>query len=152
MGQDRYVDPDRRLPGFDGSMLTGALLTLFGYLIPWFKQSPRYQWSYSGWNYASLSSGGGWTLWTFVFILAAIVASFWARTILGAAMTALTAAVGTLVFSLAVVAASFGAIGERSSSNAVADMPFGLGLPLLAVGLGLLVATACRDIALNADR
>ncbi|MFI9526163.1 hypothetical protein [Micromonospora rosaria] len=39
----------------DGVMLTAALITLGGYLLPWFKQSPRYQWWYSGWEYASLS-------------------------------------------------------------------------------------------------
>ncbi|WP_428965116.1 hypothetical protein [Micromonospora fluostatini] len=130
----------------DGVMLTAALIALGGYLLPWFKQSPRYQWWYSGWEYASLSTGGGWTLWTFAWILLAVVVSFWAGDSVPAAMTGVVAGVGTLVFSLAVVAASFGAVGERSALNPVAGMPFGIGLPVLATGAGLLLAAGCRAI------
>lgn len=128
-------------------MLFAALLALAGYLLPWFRVSSGYSWSYSGWSYASLSTGGGWTLITFAFLLVALVAAFWSRTVVAAAMTALTAAIGTLVMALAVVAASFANIGPRDNSNAVAERPFGIGLPLLAIGVGLLIATACRDIA-----
>ncbi|MEU1808264.1 hypothetical protein [Micromonospora aurantiaca (nom. illeg.)] len=136
-----------RLAGLDGLMLFAALLTLAGYLLPWFRQSPGHHWWYSGWEFATLSGGGGWTLWTFAFVLVAVGASFWARDAAEVAMIALAAAIGTLVMSLAVVAASFGSAGSRDNLNAVTDMPFGAGLPFLAVGLGLLIATACRDIA-----
>ncbi|RFS43478.1 hypothetical protein D0Q02_27515 [Micromonospora craniellae] len=147
MTQDKGAEGRGRLAGLDGVMLLATMLTLFGYLLPWFRQSSRSRWSYSGWEYASLSTGGGWTLWTFAFLLVAVVVSFWARTAVEAAMTALAAGIGALVMILAVVAASFGNIGRRDDLNSIAELPFGLGLPLLAVGLGLLIATACRDIA-----
>lgn len=147
MTAEKDLERGRRLAGLDGAMLGATLLTLAGYLLPWFKVSSGHRWSYSGWGYASLSTGGGWTLTTFAFIVVALVASFWARTVTAAAMTALTAAIGTLVMALTVVAASFGNIGPRDNSNAVAERPFGIGLPLLAIGLGLLIATACRDLA-----
>ncbi|MER5458304.1 hypothetical protein ABT008_26395 [Micromonospora sp. NPDC002389] len=130
MTQDKGVDGPGRLAGLDGVMLFATMLTLFGYLLPWFRQSPRHQWWYSGWEYASRSTGGG-----------------WARTVVEAAMAALAAGIGTLVMTVAVVAASFGNIGRRDNLNSVAELPFGLGLPLMAVGLGLLIAAACRDLA-----
>ncbi|MFI7026241.1 hypothetical protein ACIBMZ_26340 [Micromonospora sp. NPDC049900] len=147
MTQDKGADGRSRLAGFDGVMLLATMLILVGYLLPWFRQSPRHLWWYSGWEYASLSTGGGWTLWTFAFLLVAVVTSFWARTVVEAAMAALAAGIGTLVMACAVVAASFGNIGRRDNLNSVAELPFGLGLPLMAVGLGLLIATACRDVA-----
>ncbi|WP_434739787.1 hypothetical protein [Micromonospora sp. SH-82] len=144
-------DPGRRLAGLDGVMLFAAVLSIAGYLLPWFQRSPRHRWWYSGWEYLTLSSGGGWTWWPLAFLAVVVVTSFWARSAFEAAMAALAAGVGALVLTLAVVAASFGGIGERSSLNSVTDLPFGIGLPTLGVGLGLVIATACRDIA-TADR
>ncbi|MGC5051978.1 hypothetical protein ACLQ2S_11070 [Micromonospora sp. DT48] len=130
----------------DVGMLMSTLLILVGYLMPWFRKGRRYQWSFSGWEYASLSSGGGWTLLTFAWLLLAALAALWAQTSVAAAMAAMVAAIGTLVTALAVVAASFAMIGERSALDYVAELPFEAGIPLMAVGLGLLMATSCRAI------
>jgi hypothetical protein len=138
--------PGRSLFAVDGGMLVATLLTLAGYLLPWFRKGSGYAWSFSGWAYASLSDGGGWTLLTFGWLLLAGGAALLAGRSVAAAMTGVVAAVGTLVISLAVVAASFAVVGEQTALNPVAQLPFGVGLPVLATGLGLLLATSCRAI------
>ncbi|WP_341716849.1 hypothetical protein QQG74_23160 [Micromonospora sp. FIMYZ51] len=135
-----------RLFAVDVGMLVATLTTLFGYLMPWFSRSERALWSFSGWEYASLSDGGGWTLLTFGWLVLAAGAALCARRSMVAAMTGMVAAVGTLVTALAVVAASFAMLGEASSLNAVVERPFGIGLPVMAAGVGLLLATSCRAI------
>ncbi|GIJ31851.1 hypothetical protein SAMN05216284_101464 [Micromonospora sediminimaris] len=132
----------------DIGMLLATLLALVGYLLPWFRPRPRAQWSFSGWAYASLSdgSGGGWTLLTFGWLLLAAGAALWARQVMAAAMAGMVAAVGTLVTAMAVVSASFGMIGERSALDYVTELPFGAGIPIMAAGIGLLLATSCRAI------
>ncbi|SCL31045.1 hypothetical protein [Micromonospora inyonensis] len=134
------------LLAIDGGMLVATLLTLAGYLLPWFRKGSGYAWSFSGWAYASLSDGGGWTLLTFGWLLVAGGAALLARGSTAAAMTGVVAAMGTLVTSLAVVAASFAVVGEQTALNPVAQLPFGVGLPVMATGLGLLLATSCRAI------
>jgi hypothetical protein len=133
-------------------ILVGGVAALAGYLLPWFKISSSYEWWFSGWEYAALSSGGGWTLLTIAWLLLAIGAGGWARTEPAAAMTALVTGVGGLVFALAVVAVSVGEMPDRGSLNWVGLMPFGLGLPLMAGGFGLLLAASVRAIAANAGR
>ncbi|WP_327029092.1 hypothetical protein OG989_29215 [Micromonospora sp. NBC_01740] len=142
------AEQNSRLPLFaiDVGMLVATLLTLAGYLMPWFRPSSRAIWSFSGWAYASLSDGGGWTLLTFGWLLLAAMAALWARRSVVAAMTGMVAAVGTLVTALSVVAASFAVIGEQSSLDLMARLPFDIGLTVLAIGLGLLLATSCRAI------
>jgi hypothetical protein len=145
------VDEAQHLkPSPDYAMLCGAIAATLGYLLPWFKQSDSYEWWFHGWGYASLSNGGGWTLMTFVFLGLALVASLWAGRSAAAAMGGTVAAIASLVFALAVVAASFSAVPERSSINYITRFPFGIGIPLLAVGLGLLVAGGARAIARTA--
>lgn len=139
-------DPPRPVLGVDQGMLLATLLTLAGYLLPWFRKGSAYQWSYSGWEYASLGDGGGWTSVTFGWLVLAAGAALFARRHVGAALTGVVAAIGTLVFSLAVVAASFGSMGERTTLNSLTEMPFDAGLPLLATGLGLLLATSVRAV------
>ncbi|RKR90613.1 hypothetical protein BDK92_4991 [Micromonospora pisi] len=133
-------------------MLGGSLIALLGYLVPWFKQSGSYDWSYSGWGYASLSNGGGWTLVTFAWLLLAFVASLWAGRSLAAAMTGVVGAVGAAFFALAVVAASFASIPEQTNTNYITEFPVNIGLPLLAGGLGLLFAGGCRAVAVSVVR
>jgi hypothetical protein len=137
--------PPRLRP--DYAMLAGAIAATLGYLLPWFKHGDSFEWWFDGWAYASLSNGGGWTLLTFAFLLMAVVASLWAGRSLAAAMWGVVGAVGSMVFALALVAASFSTIPERGSLNYITDLPFGLGLPLLAIGLGLLVAAGVRAVA-----
>ena len=132
-------------PAPDGLVVLGALLSLAGYLLPWFRIQSGYSWSFSGWAYASLSSGGGWTLITLGWLAVALVAALWARASAAAALTAVVAGVGGLVFALAVVAASFAEFrGGVGSSNWIAELPFGIGLPILALGLGLLLGGGMR--------
>lgn len=133
-------------------MLAGALLGLAGYLLPWFKVGPSYRWWYSGWEYASLSTGGGWTTTTIAWLVLAAAASLWAGRSVAAAMAGIVTAVGGLVSALTVVAASFAHMGERPNLNSVAEMPTEIGLPVLAGGLGLLFAGAIRAIVRHASR
>ncbi|WP_203417164.1 hypothetical protein [Jiangella ureilytica] len=133
-------------PAPDAALLAGSLIAVAGYLLPWFSQD-GYAWSYSGWAYASLSSGGGWTLLTLAFLAVAVVASLWAGRSLAAAMWSVVGTAGAGVFAPAVVAASFSHVSEGSALNYLASMPFDIGLPLLAVGLGLALAGGCRAIA-----
>ena len=139
-------------PAPDLAIVLGALLGLVGYVSPWFRVASGYDWSFSGWAYASLSSGGGWTLITFLWIALALVAGLWARTSPGAALTAVVGAIGGLFFAMAVVAVSFAEFRERGSLNWVGEMPFDIGLPLLAAGFGLLVAGGVRAVVRTTDR
>ena len=134
-------------PAPDGLVVAGALLSLAGYLLPWFKLQSGYSWSFSGWGYATLSTGGGWTLVTFAWLGLALVAGFWAKASAGAAMTAVTGAVGGLMFALAVIAASFAEFREQGSTNWIGELPFGPGLPVMAAGFGILLAAGMRAIA-----
>jgi hypothetical protein len=145
-------DRTRGASGLDGGMLLGTLVTLAGYLLPWFRRGAGYSWSYSGLEYATLSDGGGWTLLTFGWLLLALGAAPFARRRVAAAMTGVVAAVGALFTSLAVVAASFATLGEQSALNPVAQVPFGIGLPVLAAGLGLLLATSIRAVVRGGSR
>ncbi|GAA4638742.1 hypothetical protein GCM10023196_097690 [Actinoallomurus vinaceus] len=147
---DLRPDVDLR-PKPDAALLCGALATSAGYLLPWFKKGSSYEWSYSGWGYATLSNGGGWTLVTFAWLAVAIVASLWAGRSVAAAMWGVVGGVGAAVFALATVAASFSTVPERDSLNYVTELPLGIGLPILAGGLGLLLAGGIRAIALRAS-
>ncbi|MEV0393938.1 hypothetical protein [Polymorphospora rubra] len=59
-------------------------------------------------------------------------------------MTAVTAGIAGMFLALAVVAVSLGALPERTSINWVGELPFGIGLPLMALGFGLLFAAVLR--------
>lgn len=129
-------------PAPDPIVIAGALVSLAGYLLPWFKISERYRWWISGWGYTSVDSGGGWTLLTIVLLLVAAVAGVWARGSVAPAMIALVSGVAGMLFAVFVVAASFARFPDRSTVNWVGEMPFGLGLPLMALGMGTLLAGA----------
>ena len=132
----------------DSAIITGVLLTTVGYLLPWFRLTPRFEWWYSGTRY--LSEGAGWTWWVYVCLCLTLVAGLWARTSLEAAMAATAAAMAGAMFVTAVVAFSFAQYnGERYMSWAQ-DIPFGIGLPVLAAGFGLLAAACIRAVAANA--
>ncbi|MFY1596366.1 hypothetical protein [Micromonospora sp. WMMD737] len=124
----------------DVLLLVGTSTALLGYLIPWFRASERHLWSYSGWGY--LSVGGGWTTWVVLLLVTAIGASLWARRAVQFAQLAVGAAVAGMFLAGAVVAVSLGALPERSHINWVVELPFGMGLPLMAVGFGTVVAGA----------
>lgn len=129
-------------PAPDVLLLAGAVVALLGYLLPWFKVSDGNRWWYSGWNYLTFSTGGGWTWWTVVFLLVAIAASCWAGRVVELALVAAGAGTAAMFFAAAVVAVSLGAMPERSSSNWVGELPFGIGLPLMALGFGTIAAGA----------
>jgi hypothetical protein len=138
-------------PAPDAAIVLGALLSLAGYLLPWFRLQSGYSWSFSGWAYASLSTGGGWTLINFVWITVTLIAGLWARRSSGAATVAVVGGICGLFFALAVVAVSFAEFREQGSLNWVGEMPFDVGLPVLAAGLGLVVAGGVRAIVRTTD-
>jgi hypothetical protein len=129
----------------DATMLAGSLLALVGYMLPWFKVKSSYHWFYSGWAYVRQGPGSGWILWTLVWLLLAIVASLWARRSVTFAMAGMVGAVGVAVFTLFLVAASFAKIPEESVKS-ITEYPLAIGLPVLALGLGMQVAGGCRTI------
>jgi hypothetical protein len=137
-------------PAPDPAIVVGALLALAGYLLPWFREQQGYAWSYSGWTYASLSTGGGWTLITLFWLALPLVAGLWARSSSGAALTALVGTVAASFFASAVVAVSFAEFREQGSINWIGSLPFDVGLPVLAAGLGLLVAGGVRAVVRTA--
>ena len=137
-----------RKPAPDVAIISGVVLTTIGYLLPWFRLVPRREWWYSGTQY--LSEGAGWTGWVLVCLVLTLVAALWADNSLGAAMAATVAATASALFAMAVVAFSFAQYnGDRGISWAQ-DMPFGIGLPVLVAGLGLLTAACVRAVAVNA--
>ena len=137
-----------RKPAPDAAIITGVLLTAVGYLLPWFRLTPRYEWWYSGTRY--LSEGAGWTWWVYVCLGLTLVAALYAGTSLDAAMAATVAGGASALFAVAVVAFSFAQYNGDRRIDWAQDMPFGIGLPVLAVGLGLLAAACVRAIAVNA--
>ena len=137
-----------RKPAPDAAIITGVLLTTVGYLLPWFRVTPRFEWWYSGSRY--VSEGAGWTWWVYVCLGLTLVAALWAGDSLGAAMAATTAGVATALFAVAVVAFSFAQYKVGQGIAWAQTMPFGIGLPVLAAGLGLLAAACIRAVAVNA--
>lgn len=132
--------PSRATPHPDPLILTGVVLGAIGYAMPWFRIGSR-QWFFSGWGF--VTEGGGWTLWTFAFLLAALIAAVWAGGNGGAAVTALVATLGAIVLAVVVVSASL----ADGSPGGVLDIEFGLGVPVMAIGLGLATAGAISAIA-----
>ncbi|RBJ05032.1 hypothetical protein DRA43_12630 [Micromonospora provocatoris] len=127
-------------PAPDVLLLLGTATALFGYLIPWFRASRRHQWSYSGWAY--LETEGGWTWLVVVSLGIAVLAGLWAGRSVACAKLAVGAAVAGMFLASAVVAVSLGALPERSSIDWVGELPFEMGMPLMAVGFGAVVAGA----------
>ncbi|AGL21486.1 hypothetical protein [Actinoplanes sp. N902-109] len=132
----------------DAGIIVGVVLTVAGYLLPWFRLESRFEWWYSGWRY--LSEGAGWTWWVFVWLALALIGGLWAGNSLGAATAAVVGTVAAAVFIVSTVAFSFAQYDIDAGISWAKDMPFGIGLPVLAVGLGLLLANGVRAIAVNA--
>lgn len=128
-------------------LLAGTVVATGGYLLPWFKPDADHGWWYSGLEYATASGGGGWTLWTFVFLAIALVAAVWAGGNEIAASVSLIATVAASVFAISVVAVSLADRPDSPFLSDVAGMPFGVGLPLLAVGLGISLVAGIYAIA-----
>jgi hypothetical protein len=119
-----------------------------GYLLPWFKEQPGYDWWYSGTEYIRSGEGGGWTLWTIVFLIAALVAAVWAGGSEVAAGLSVVAGIAAAVFAMTGVAAGLAAIGAGSHTmSEVTQLPFSIGLPLMAVGFGIIIASGIGAIA-----
>lgn len=133
----------------DLAMLCGALGALAGYLWTWF------EWS-SGW-FVATHEGGEWTRWTVAFLIVALVASLWAGRSLSAATWGVAGGTAAALYALAVVAAAFANIAapDRPSDPQVsfahlADVQFGVGLPLLTAGLAVLIAGGIRAVSVRA--
>jgi hypothetical protein len=133
------------IPAPNGFLLAGTIVAGLGYVLPWFQRQDGYSWWFSGWEFATLSTGGGWTLLVFPALVVALLASLWAGRSVDLARTALTALVAAAFLAVVVVAACFVMVPEPDGINPIADLPFGIGIPLMAVGFGLGVAGAIRD-------
>ncbi|MDG4764097.1 hypothetical protein O7632_08255 [Solwaraspora sp. WMMD406] len=129
-------------PAPDALLLTGTVAALLGFLLPWFKADEQRQWWYSGWSYLTVSSGAGWIWWVVAFLTVAILASLWARRSVELALLAAGATTAGLFLAAAVVAVTLGGLPERSNINWVGELPFGIGLPLMATGFGAAAAGA----------
>ncbi|MEU5911486.1 hypothetical protein [Micromonospora sp. NPDC047527] len=125
-------------------LLIGTATALFGYLSPWFRGSRRRQWWYSGWAY--LETEGSWTWWVVVLLVIAIGASLWAGRSVGLALFAAGATVAGMFLAGAVVAVSLGMLPERTGIDWVGELPFGLGIPLMAIGFGTAIAGALAAV------
>lgn len=137
----------RRRPVPSVGLLAGTVVATAGYLLPWFKPDADRGWWYSGLEYATASGGGGWTLWTFVFLALALIAAIWAGGNEVAASISLIATVAAAVFATFVVAVSLADRPDSPFLSDIAGMPFGVGLPILAVGLGISLVAGCYAIA-----
>ncbi|MBV1851271.1 hypothetical protein [Catellatospora tritici] len=140
------ASPPPRSTVLDGqahlAVAAGAGLALAGYLLPWFKKQDGYLWWYSGWEYADLSNGGGWTLVAIGLLCVSLLTGFWTGRSRAATVGCLVSGIAGAFWSAAVIAASFSTMGERSSLNGLTELPFGIGMPLLAAGLGLSITMA----------
>lgn len=141
----------RRTP-VDVPLLCAALLCLAGYLLPWVQVRASYDWWYSGWSYATLSTGPGWTAGAIVWFVLAAGASVGAGRSAGLATTASACGAAGVVWALAVLAASYADIGPHDTLNEVSGLPLGVGLPVLALGAGVLLVASIRSIALHVLR
>ena len=130
----------------DSLIIVSSVVACFGYLLPWFQISDRYRWWYSGWNYTMSDDGAGWTWLIYVWLAVALLGGLWARRYVAAAMTAVVATIGAIIFSTIMVVVSFARTGQNNLDH-VPQMRLGLGLPILAIGFGLLLAAAVRAIA-----
>jgi hypothetical protein len=136
------VATSRATPHPDPFLLMGVIVAAVGYALPWFRLGSR-QWFYSGWGFVA-DDGGGWTLWTFAFLLLALVASLWAGANLGAAVASLAGMIGATIFAVLVMAAS---LADGAGGDDVADIELGLGIPVFAIGAGLAIAGGAVAIA-----
>jgi hypothetical protein len=136
------VTSSPRRPAPDPGLIAGVVVAAIGYVLPWFRLGRR-EWWYSGWGFVA-EDGGGWTLWVFLLLAAALAAGVWARENQVAAALGLTALVGALLFAATVVAAS---LAEAGDVGGVAGIELGLGIPLMAIGFGLGIAGVVVSIS-----
>jgi len=78
----------------------------------------------------------------------ALLGGLWARRHVAAAMTTVVATIGAMIFGTVMVGVSCARTGQNNLDH-VPEMRLGLGLPILAVGFGLLLAAAVRAIAVG---
>jgi hypothetical protein len=129
-------------------LIAGVLVAAGGYLLPWFKAGTGYGWWYSGAEYIRSGEGGGWTLWTIALLAVALVAAVWAGGSEVAAGLSVTAGIAAAVLAATAVAAGLVATGLKADSlDVVTQLPFSIGIPLMGVGFGLVVASGCGAIA-----
>lgn len=128
------------MPGW--AAFGGVLVATAGYLLPWFRPDDGYEWWFSGLEYATLSSGGGWTLWVFVLLGLALVSSLWAAANPEGAIVSAAASFAAAFVAALVVAASFSSLPSSGAINSIAEIPFGVGIPVMGIGFGLAIAGA----------
>jgi hypothetical protein len=129
--------------------LSGALLSLLGFALPWFRVSRSYSWWYGGWDMVTTNEPGLWWI-SFLFLGYAIlvVGGYW---LIGAgageagmlAALAIATALGTLV----VVALAAG--DAIQAQGRVYSIDLNLGLFVMLPGHGVMIAAAFFGIVLH---
>ena len=122
-------------------LVAGNLVTLIGFLTPWYRDHEGFLWSRSGWTYLSNSSGPGWPVAAVIALVIGVAASIAGRDP-GARRIAVVGGIAGVMMSTFAVAAAFGATGAADTTNDVLERPIGVGMFLLALGAGLIVAGA----------
>lgn len=128
----------------------GAILSLLGFSMPWFKHSSRAQWWYSGWQLWR-NEGLDWIVVIYLAYVALLVAGFLllGRNPAGAAAT-VALALAVICGTLLVLAISTGDAleGIRDMSRLI----WNLGLPVMFLGHALLLTGALLGLALEITR
>jgi len=124
-------------PAPSAGVLAGIVVATIGYLLPWFKLQEGYSWWVSGLEYLTLSTGGGWTIWTLPMLALALIAGLYAGRSAVAGGVALVGVVAAAFLALVVVAGSFALVPAPSALNTITELPFAIGIPLMAVGFGI---------------
>lgn len=122
-------------------LVAGNLVTLIGFLTPWYRDEEGFLWSHSGWTYLSNSSGPGWPVAAVIALVVGVAASLAGRDPV-ARRVAVVGGIAGVMMSTFAVAAAFGATGAADTTNDVLERPVGIGMFLLALGAGLIVAGA----------
>ncbi len=131
------------------AFLAGALLSLLGFALPWFRVSRGYAWWYGGWDLLTTNEPGLWWI-AFLFLGYAIlvVGGYWLLG-QGAGEAALLAAlaIATALGTLVVVALA--AADAIQDLGRVYNIDLNLGLFLMLPGHGLMIAAAFFGVVIH---
>ncbi len=133
-----------------GWFLAGAILSLLGFALPWFRVSRSYAWWYGGWGMLTTNEPALWWI-SFLFLGYAILvgAGFWLPRLDPLSLGLLAAlAIGVALGTLVVVAlAAADAVGAQGGVYRV-DLTIGLFVMLPAHGLMIVAALAAVALQL----
>lgn len=126
-------------------LTAGALVLLAGYLLPWFQLRER-EWWVSGLRLLQDWDGAAWTVLPLLCFGGAVVAGLWAVSHEVAAVLGLVAVVAGAFLTFLLMAASFAYVDVSAPSTQITDSGPGLGLLLVAAGLGTALVGGVRAV------